>query len=68
MLAQLGIFYFCLWFLCSLIGAVTISIGFYMVMWGNAKEEEQIDQVCKMEAPNQNAPLLQSNSKSDQQV
>lgn len=33
-----------IWLPCSLIGASIISIGFYTVMWGKAKEEEMGDE------------------------
>lgn len=49
---------------CSLIGATIISIGFYTVMWGKAKEE--IGEDCEggsLESPQaaQKVPLLQNN-------
>jgi len=50
---------------CSLIGATTISIGFYSVMWGKATEqkedEEREEDVSSQEsAITENVPLLQS--------
>lgn len=47
----------------SLLGATIISIGFYTVIWGKAKEEIGEDYVVgSLESPSttQKAPLLQS--------
>lgn len=47
---------------CSLVGATIISIGFYTVMWGKAKEE--MVEVCEEEKlesqTTHKAPLLQN--------
>lgn len=45
---------------CSIIGAIIISIGFYGILWGKAKEEElkELDGVCGLESSSK-APLLQ---------
>ncbi|KAJ0111719.1 hypothetical protein Patl1_02688 [Pistacia atlantica] len=51
-------------YLGSLIGATIISIGFYTVMWGKAKEEIGEDsEGCSLESPDaaQKVPLLQNN-------
>lgn len=45
---------------CSLIGATIISIGFYTVMWGKAKEEVVEDVSGHETQTTQNVPLLQS--------
>lgn len=44
----------------SIIGAIIISIGFYGILWGKAKEEElkELDGVCGLESSSK-APLLQ---------
>ncbi|KAJ0053628.1 hypothetical protein Pint_02658 [Pistacia integerrima] len=50
--------------LSCLIGATIISIGFYTVMWGKAKEEIGEDyEGCSLESPDaaQKVPLLQNN-------
>nr|AFK48713.1 unknown [Medicago truncatula] len=44
----------------SLIGATIISIGFYTVMWGKAKEEVVEDVSGHETQTTQNVPLLQS--------
>lgn len=46
--------------MCSIIGAIIISIGFYGILWGKAKEEElkELDGVCGLESSSK-APLLQ---------
>ena len=54
-------FFFCAFY--SLVGATIISIGFYTVMWGKAKEEIGEDYgVSSPESPptTQKVPLLQS--------
>ncbi|KAA8548068.1 hypothetical protein F0562_004671 [Nyssa sinensis] len=49
-------------YLGSVIGAIIISAGFYVVMWGKANEEmKEENGVCSVESPfAQNAPLLQA--------
>ncbi|CAI0455634.1 unnamed protein product [Linum tenue] len=48
----------------SLIGAVAISIGFYMLMWGKAKEEAQSDVVANAEIhPNDDSNSSSSTEK-----
>ncbi|CAL2250434.1 unnamed protein product [Prunus armeniaca] len=51
----------------SLVGATTISIGFYTVLWGKAKEEAVEDSVAdSLEAPSAHkAPLLQKYIEND---
>ncbi|ONI19456.1 hypothetical protein PRUPE_3G280700 [Prunus persica] len=51
----------------SLVGATIISIGFYTVLWGKAKEEAVEDSVAdSLEAPSAHkAPLLQKYIKND---
>jgi hypothetical protein len=52
----------CVYFfaLCSIIGAIIVSIGLYGVLWGKATEEIEED-VGTLESPStENAPLLQS--------
>ncbi|KAK9925244.1 hypothetical protein M0R45_033573 [Rubus argutus] len=49
----------------SVVGAVMISVGFYGVIWGQAKEEEMSDQDCDFDdslggLPSGKAPLLES--------
>lgn len=48
--------------LCSLVGATIISLGFYTVMWGKAKEEVSEDPGVDSQesAAAQKLPLLQS--------
>ena len=46
---------------CSVVGAVVISVGFYVVMWGKANEEmgEEFGVVNSLESPSTlKAPLL----------
>lgn len=47
---------------CSLLGAAIISVGFYTVLWGKAKEESGDDSGAdSLESPSSNkAPLLQT--------
>lgn len=50
---------------CSVVGAVILSVGFYAVIWGKAKEEEEelkenYDLGCSKLPSNSNTPLLQS--------
>ena len=47
--------------LCSLIGAVLIVLGFYVVMWGKAKEEKKVEKgIEHLESACHNVPLLQN--------
>ncbi|TXG56346.1 hypothetical protein EZV62_017659 [Acer yangbiense] len=41
----------------SLIGAVTIVIGFYGVMWGKVKEQREVEQ-CELKKSSEKVPLL----------
>lgn len=54
---------FDLW--CSMIGAVTVAIGFYAVMWGLVQEEKKVhekrNQICGSVSSSA-APLLQNKS------
>ncbi|KAK3016544.1 hypothetical protein RJ639_006591 [Escallonia herrerae] len=54
-------------YLGSVIGATIISIGFYTVMWGKAKEEMGEDNgISNLESPStQKSPLLQSYKNQD---
>jgi drug/metabolite transporter (DMT)-like permease len=48
-------------YLGSLVGATIISVGFYTVMWGKAKEEMADCEVSSLESPTSiKAPLLQN--------
>ncbi|CAK7326938.1 unnamed protein product [Dovyalis caffra] len=51
-------------YLGSLVGATVIVIGFYLVMWGKAKEEKVgvDDGVRSIESGSQNFPLLKSHA------
>lgn len=47
-------------YLGSIIGGSTIAVGFYMVMWGQAKEEYMaVDDFCVLESSTAGNPLLQ---------
>lgn len=54
--SYLTILLFCVW-IHSLIGGIVISIGFYMVLWGKAKEDK-VDKLTIESSPSQKAPLL----------
>lgn len=43
---------------CSVIGAIIISVGFYVVMWGKVKEEV-VEDNSSLESPGISDPLLQ---------
>lgn len=48
-------------YLGCVLGAIIISAGFYVVMWGKAKEEDMVEDsgVCSVESPSpENVPLL----------
>lgn len=50
---------------CSVIGAVILLLGFYAVLWGKAKEENNMDCTgsdISGEASDGKTPLLQSPS------
>ncbi|KOM45651.1 hypothetical protein LR48_Vigan06g095700 [Vigna angularis] len=48
----------------SLIGAVIIVVGFYAVLWGKSKEENEIAKgVENLESPCHNVPLLQDRNR-----
>lgn len=52
---------------CSLIGAVVIVCGFYVVMWGKAKEDIARNGHCVVEAlpqTSQKTPLLAAEQNS----
>lgn len=55
-------------YLGSALGAMIISIGFYTVMWGKAKEEmgEDIDIRSLESPPTQKTPLLQQSRKNQE--
>jgi len=45
---------------CSIVGAIIVSIGLYVVLWGKATEEIE-EVVGSLESPTtENVPLLQS--------
>ncbi|XP_028778638.1 WAT1-related protein At4g15540-like [Neltuma alba] len=48
----------------SVIGAAILSVGFYAVIWGKAREEEELKEQCELGSPaiqpNNRTPLLQS--------
>ncbi|KAH7847121.1 hypothetical protein Vadar_022153 [Vaccinium darrowii] len=48
-------------YLGCVLGAIIISAGFYVVMWGKAKQEDMVEDssVCSVESPSpENVPLL----------
>lgn len=51
----------CIMSFCSLIGTIMIAVGFYTVLWGQAKEKEEAKfSACKVESSTQDivTPLL----------
>lgn len=53
---------------CSVVGAVLLSIGFYAVIWGKAKEEdlnEDFGEGRTQPPSNNKTPLLQSYNVKD---
>ncbi|XP_057486750.1 WAT1-related protein At5g40240-like isoform X3 [Actinidia eriantha] len=51
----------------SVVGAVIITLGFYTVMWGKAKERRLVpdNRICAFESSSERTPLLQDNSKEE---
>ncbi|PSS35198.1 WAT1-related protein [Actinidia chinensis var. chinensis] len=51
----------------SVVGAIIITLGFYTVMWGKAKERRLIpdNRICAFESSLERTPLLQDNSKEE---
>ncbi|KAA8548069.1 hypothetical protein F0562_004670 [Nyssa sinensis] len=53
----------------SLIGAFIIAVGFYIVIWGQAKEKDMVmDKICRPESSTQNTPLLQDSVVEDNRI
>ncbi|KAJ0095863.1 hypothetical protein Patl1_16201 [Pistacia atlantica] len=49
-------------YLGSLVGAATIALGFYAVIWGQAQEKLMVDdnEICSFKSSSQKVPLLQN--------
>lgn len=47
---------------CSLVGAATIALGFYAVIWGQAQENLRVDDngIGSFKSSSQKVPLLQN--------
>ncbi|GFY96000.1 nodulin MtN21 /EamA-like transporter family protein [Actinidia rufa] len=51
----------------SVVGAIIITLGFYTVMWGKAKERRLVpdNRICAIESSSERTPLLHDNSKEE---
>lgn len=46
-------------FECSVIGSIIILVGFYTVIWGQANENNMLEnEVCGLESSHQKTPLI----------